>query len=75
MHMFLDAFDTKTKEPVWSVRVEDETNPTNLQNMRKWMPYYMLNMFTYIGKNSGELKFTKVYFDGPRIQWYNSLAK
>ena len=75
MHMFLDAFDTKTKEPVWSVRVEDETNPTNLQNMRKWMPYYMLNMFPYIGKNSGELKFTKVYYDDPRIQWYNSLAK
>lgn len=75
LHLFLDAFDTKTKEPIWSVRVKDETNPSYLQNMRKWMPFYMLNMFPYIGKNSGEMTVSKVYYDDPRLQWYNSQTK
>lgn len=75
IHLFLDAFDTKTKDPVWSVRVEDDTNPANLQNLRKWMPFYLLNMFPYIGNNSGEVKVSKVYYNDPRLQWYSSQAK
>ncbi|MDY5685555.1 MAG: hypothetical protein SPF40_04685 [Prevotella sp.] len=72
INLYLDAFDTQTKEPIWSVRINDKPNPSDLQNLRRYMPMYLLNMFPYIGENTGGMRYSKVDYKDVRLQWYNS---
>ena len=70
--LMIDAFEIKTEEPIWSVRASDKINPIDIQNLRKYMPLYLLNMYPYIGNNSESRQKTKVYLDDKRLQWFQS---
>ena len=70
--LFLDAFDVKSNEPVWSVRVNDEPTPTDIQNLREKMPFYLLNMYPFIGSNTGSSKYSRIFFNDKRLLWFKS---
>ena len=66
----LDAFDEKTKEPVFSVSITDNTTASSLQDLRKYMPMYLLDAMPFIGKNTQSRTYSKVYYNDKRLQWF-----
>lgn len=69
--IMLDAYYTSTKEPVWSVTITDNAEASTLQNMRRWMVYYLLNAEPYIGTNSGDRRYSKVMLNDKRVKEFN----
>ena len=70
--IFLDAFDLKSKEPIWSVRVNDKKYPLAFQNLREYLPFYLLNMYPYIGNNSGSTIYSQILYNDERLLWFKS---
>ena len=66
----IDAFDEKTKEPVFSVSITDNTTASSLQDLRKYMPMYLLDAMPFIGKNTQSRTYSKVYYNDKRLQWF-----
>ena len=71
----LDAFYYQTEEPVWSVHIYDEPSPELVQNLRKYMPLYLLSMYPYVGSNTGERRYSIVHYNDERLLWFDSQTR
>lgn len=60
--IILDAYNTITREPVWSVTITDNAQIELTSNLRKWIACYLLSAEPYIGGNTNGKQFTKIYY-------------
>lgn len=72
----IDAFEVSTRTPVYSVSIMAEETKQDIQNLRKYMPLYLLNAMPYIGNPTIYRGHSKVSFKDKRIKlWFPMLYK
>jgi len=70
IELTIDAFDVSNQQAVWSVSITDKTSSKNLQNLRKYIPMYLLNAYPYIGENTKGKVSSKTYYSDKRVKWF-----
>lgn len=72
----IDAFEVSTRKPVYSVSIMAEEAKQDIQNLRKYIPLYLLNAMPYIGNPTVYRGYNKVSYRDKRIkQWFPILYK
>lgn len=67
----ITAQEAGTTNVMWAVRITDNTDPSDLENLRKWMPYYLLCAYPYIGYSSPGRVETKVKLKDKRMSLFS----